>query len=116
MGPVSGRSLLGRAGSSRTLESSTALLPTAWEVAEGLRKTSQEKLVLRYEDALSKLAQLMGESDPDLLVEKYLEREWAQGGRGDGVAQHCLHRCAPCPARGDSTLSPLSVLLRGVPP
>lgn len=100
MGPVSGRSLLGRAGSSRTLESSTALLPTAWEVAEGLRKTSQEKLVLRYEDALSKLAQLMGESDPDLLVEKYLEREWAQGGRGDGVAQHCLHRCAPCPARG----------------
>ncbi|XP_059133083.1 outer dynein arm-docking complex subunit 1 [Peromyscus eremicus] len=47
----------------------------AWEVAEGLRKTSQEKLVLRYEDALGKLAQLMGESDPDLLVEKYLELE-----------------------------------------
>ncbi|KAK7801044.1 hypothetical protein U0070_012101 [Myodes glareolus] len=54
----------------------------AWEVAEGLRKTSQEKLVLRYEDALNKLAQLTGESDPELLVEKYLEREWAQGGRG----------------------------------
>ncbi|XP_055469638.1 outer dynein arm-docking complex subunit 1 isoform X1 [Psammomys obesus] len=47
----------------------------AREVAEGLRKTSQEKLVLRYEDALSKLAQLTGESDPDLLVEKYLELE-----------------------------------------
>nr|XP_048299381.1 outer dynein arm-docking complex subunit 1 isoform X2 [Myodes glareolus]XP_048299390.1 outer dynein arm-docking complex subunit 1 isoform X2 [Myodes glareolus] len=47
----------------------------AWEVAEGLRKTSQEKLVLRYEDALNKLAQLTGESDPELLVEKYLELE-----------------------------------------
>lgn len=57
-----------------------ASFPTAWEVAEGLRKTSQEKLVLHYEDALDKLAQLTGESDPDLLVEKYLEREWAQGG------------------------------------
>ncbi|GAB1292107.1 Outer dynein arm-docking complex subunit 1 [Apodemus speciosus] len=45
----------------------------AWEVSEGLRKTSQEKLVLRYEDTLNKLAQLTGESDPDLLVEKYLE-------------------------------------------
>ncbi|XP_021070072.1 coiled-coil domain-containing protein 114 isoform X2 [Mus pahari] len=47
----------------------------AWEVSEGLRKTSQEKLMLRYEDTLSKLAQLTGESDPDLLVEKYLELE-----------------------------------------
>uniref|UniRef100_A0A8C2RRQ9 ODAD1 central coiled coil region domain-containing protein n=1 Tax=Capra hircus TaxID=9925 RepID=A0A8C2RRQ9_CAPHI len=47
----------------------------AREVAEGLRKTSQEKLVLRYEDALNKLSQLTGESDPDLLVEKYLELE-----------------------------------------
>ncbi|OBS60338.1 hypothetical protein A6R68_08490 [Neotoma lepida] len=47
----------------------------AWEVAEGLRKTSQEKLLLRYEDALNKLAQLTGESNPDLLVEKYLELE-----------------------------------------
>ncbi|TKC53837.1 hypothetical protein EI555_018587 [Monodon monoceros] len=47
----------------------------AREVAEGLRKTSQEKLVLRYEDALKKLSQLTGESDPDLLVEKYLECE-----------------------------------------
>lgn len=46
-----------------------------WEVSEGLRKTSQEKLVLRYEDTLGKLAQLTGESDPDLLVEKYLELE-----------------------------------------
>ncbi|XP_070306704.1 outer dynein arm-docking complex subunit 1 isoform X3 [Odocoileus virginianus] len=45
----------------------------AQEVAEGLRKTSQEKLVLRYEDALNKLSQLTGETDPDLLVEKYLE-------------------------------------------
>ncbi|XP_031242527.1 coiled-coil domain-containing protein 114 isoform X2 [Mastomys coucha] len=45
------------------------------EQREGLRKTSQEKLVLRYEDTLNKLAQLTGESDPDLLVEKYLELE-----------------------------------------
>uniref|UniRef100_A0A8C6RYN0 Coiled-coil domain containing 114 n=1 Tax=Nannospalax galili TaxID=1026970 RepID=A0A8C6RYN0_NANGA len=47
----------------------------AWEVAEGLRKTSQEKLVLQYEDALNKLSHLTGESDPGLLVEKYLELE-----------------------------------------
>ncbi|KAM6154404.1 outer dynein arm-docking complex subunit 1 [Erethizon dorsatum] len=47
----------------------------AREVAEGLRKTSQEKLVLRYEDALNKLSQLTGDSDPDLLVQKYLEIE-----------------------------------------
>lgn len=53
------------------------MLPITWEVSEGLRKTSQEKLVLRYEDTLNKLAQLTGESDPDLLVEKYLECEWA---------------------------------------
>ncbi|XP_039724531.1 outer dynein arm-docking complex subunit 1 isoform X3 [Pteropus medius] len=45
----------------------------AKEVAEGLRKSSQERLTLRYEDALNKLSQLTGESDPDLLVEKYLE-------------------------------------------
>ena len=57
------------------------MLPLAWEVAEGLRKTSQEKLVLRYEDALNKLSQMTGESDPDHLVEKYLERERAVGGR-----------------------------------
>ncbi|XP_063109090.1 outer dynein arm-docking complex subunit 1 isoform X2 [Cavia porcellus] len=47
----------------------------AKEVAEGLRKTSQEKMVLRYEDALNKLSQLTGESDPDQLVQKYLEIE-----------------------------------------
>ncbi|XP_004451198.1 outer dynein arm-docking complex subunit 1 isoform X2 [Dasypus novemcinctus] len=47
----------------------------AREVAEGLRKTSQEKLVLRYEDTLKKLSQLTGESDPDTLVQKYLEFE-----------------------------------------
>uniref|UniRef100_A0A2K6G688 ODAD1 central coiled coil region domain-containing protein n=1 Tax=Propithecus coquereli TaxID=379532 RepID=A0A2K6G688_PROCO len=47
----------------------------AREAAEGLRKTSQEKLVLRYEDALNKLTQLTGESNPDLLVQKYLEME-----------------------------------------
>ncbi|XP_004646590.1 coiled-coil domain-containing protein 114 [Octodon degus] len=47
----------------------------AVEVAEGLRKTSQEKLVLRYEDALNKLSQLTGQSNPDLLVQKYLEFE-----------------------------------------
>lgn len=54
-------------------------LPPAREVAEGVRKTSQERLVLRYEDALNKLSQLMGESDPDLLVQKYLESEWGPG-------------------------------------
>ncbi|XP_012302098.2 outer dynein arm-docking complex subunit 1 [Aotus nancymaae] len=47
----------------------------AREVAEGLRKTSQETLVLRFEDALNKLSQLTGESNPDLLVQKYLEIE-----------------------------------------
>ncbi|KAG8521388.1 Coiled-coil domain-containing protein 114 [Galemys pyrenaicus] len=47
----------------------------AQEVALGLRKTSQERLVLRYEDTLNKLAQLTGESDLDLLVDKYLESE-----------------------------------------
>ncbi|XP_054553246.1 outer dynein arm-docking complex subunit 1 isoform X2 [Talpa occidentalis] len=47
----------------------------AQEVAQGLRKTSQERLVLRYEDTLNKLSQLTGESDLDLLVDKYLERE-----------------------------------------
>ncbi|XP_047567413.1 outer dynein arm-docking complex subunit 1 isoform X2 [Lutra lutra] len=47
----------------------------AREVADGLRKTSQEKLVMRCEDAMNKLSQLTGESDPDLLVEKYLEME-----------------------------------------
>ncbi|XP_032985107.1 outer dynein arm-docking complex subunit 1 isoform X2 [Rhinolophus ferrumequinum] len=47
----------------------------AREVVEGLRKTSQEKLVLLYEDTLNKLSQLTGESDPDLLVDKYLEME-----------------------------------------
>ncbi|KAF5918521.1 hypothetical protein HPG69_018305 [Diceros bicornis minor] len=47
----------------------------AREVAEGLRKTSQERLVLRYEDVLNKLSQLTGESDSDLLVDKYLEME-----------------------------------------
>ncbi|KAL0609816.1 Coiled-coil domain-containing protein 114 [Plecturocebus cupreus] len=50
-------------------------LPPAREVAEGLRKTSQETLVLCYEDALNKLSQLTGESNPDLLVQKYLEIE-----------------------------------------
>ncbi|KAB1273518.1 Coiled-coil domain-containing protein 114 [Camelus dromedarius] len=54
---------------------SAALSSPAWEVAEGYRKTSQEKLVLRYEDALKRLSQLTGESDPDVLVEKYLELE-----------------------------------------
>ncbi|XP_064436556.1 outer dynein arm-docking complex subunit 1 [Mirounga angustirostris] len=47
----------------------------AREVAEGLRKTSQEKLVMRCEDAMNKLSQLTGERDPDMLVEKYLEME-----------------------------------------
>lgn len=90
-----------------------AFSPTAWEVAEGLRKTSQEKLVLRYEDALNKLAQLTGESDPDLLVEKYLEREWAQGGRGGGVAQPCLYPpCALPSPRAPPCLQCPSVALR----
>ncbi|KAM8790531.1 outer dynein arm-docking complex subunit 1 isoform 2-T2 [Rhynchonycteris naso] len=47
----------------------------AQEVAQGLHKTSQEKLVLSYEDTLNKLFQLTGESDPDVLVDKYLEME-----------------------------------------
>nr|XP_045014864.1 outer dynein arm-docking complex subunit 1 isoform X3 [Jaculus jaculus] len=47
----------------------------ALEVSLGHRKTSQEKLVLRYEDAMYKLSQLIGESDPDLLVQKYIELE-----------------------------------------
>lgn len=40
--------------------------------------------MLRYEDALKKLSQLTGESDPDLLVEKYLECESLGVGGGDG--------------------------------
>ncbi|XP_006897398.1 PREDICTED: coiled-coil domain-containing protein 114 [Elephantulus edwardii] len=47
----------------------------AQEVSLGLRKTSQEKLVLQYEEALNKLSQLTGESDPTTLVEKYQEIE-----------------------------------------
>lgn len=115
---------VGEGGVVGTLEPSTLLSPTAWEVAEGLRKTSQEKLVLRYEDALNKLAQLTGESDPDLLVEKYLEREWAQGGRGGGVAQPACICHAPCLALGTPTvsshpfvaLSPPNLSPSGVPP
>lgn len=92
---MSGRSL-GRAVLPRTPGTlNLTVLPTAREVAEGLRKTSQEKLVLRYEDALSKLAQLTGESDPDLLVEKYLECEWALGGLGGGASQHYLLLALP---------------------
>lgn len=63
----------------------TAPLPAARELAQGLRKTSQEKLVLRYEDALNKLAQLTGESDLDLLVDKYLESECPGEGEGRGT-------------------------------
>lgn len=59
-------------------------LPPAQEVAEGLRKSSQEKLVLRYEDTLCKLSQLTGENDPDLMVKKYLESECLRGGRRPG--------------------------------
>lgn len=90
------------------------LLPIDWEVSEGLRKTSQEKLVLRYEDTLGKLAQLTGESDPDLLVEKYLECEWAEWTRGGGATQHHPKAHLPCP--GDPALSPVFILLLGVPP
>lgn len=114
MEPLSGQILLGRVGFAQDpgiLKS--PVLPTALEVAEGLRKTSQEKLVLRFEDTLSKLAQLTGESDPDQLVEKYLEREWVEGGRGGGSAQHSLHRCAPCFGLGTSTCLQL---LFGLPP
>ncbi|XP_073081809.1 outer dynein arm-docking complex subunit 1 isoform X3 [Manis javanica] len=59
----------------------------AREAARGLRKTSQEELLPRDEDALIKLSRRTGESDPGLMVEKYLEREhlagaerWAPGG------------------------------------
>ncbi|XP_057348699.1 outer dynein arm-docking complex subunit 1 isoform X3 [Manis pentadactyla] len=47
----------------------------AREAARGLRKTSQEELLPRDEDALIKLSRRSGESDPDLMVEKYLELE-----------------------------------------
>uniref|UniRef100_G1M957 Outer dynein arm docking complex subunit 1 n=1 Tax=Ailuropoda melanoleuca TaxID=9646 RepID=G1M957_AILME len=69
----------GRPGPSAPLAAADADLsappPPAREVAEGLRRTSQEKLVMRCEDAMNKLSQLTGERDPDLLVEKYLEME-----------------------------------------
>lgn len=95
--------------------SQLSLLPIAWEVSEGLRKTSQEKLVLRYEDTLNKLAQLTGESDPDLLVEKYLECEWAGWTRGRGYpARPAAPSTCPCP--GGPTLSPVFILLLHVPP
>ena len=79
----------------------TAPLSPAREVAEGLRKTSQEKLVLRYEDTLNKLSQLTGESDPDLMVDKYLESECRRAGTG---ARGALSRppralATPAPAR-----------------
>lgn len=69
----------------------------ARKVAEGLRKTSQEKLVLSYEDTLNKLSQLTGERDPDLLVEKYLESECLRGGEGRGAAPSARisAHCAP---------------------
>ena len=70
--------------------------PPAQEVAEGLRKTSQEKLVLRYEDALHKLSQLTGETDPDLLVEKYLECEYLGVERGRLAAQAPGIQCRLC--------------------
>ncbi|KAB0381524.1 hypothetical protein FD755_003441 [Muntiacus reevesi] len=57
----------------------------AQEVAEGLRKTSQEKLVLRYED-----------TDPDLLVEKYLECEYLGVERGRLAAQAHGIQCRLC--------------------
>ncbi|XP_073081808.1 outer dynein arm-docking complex subunit 1 isoform X2 [Manis javanica] len=47
----------------------------AREAARGLRKTSQEELLPRDEDALIKLSRRTGESDPGLMVEKYLELE-----------------------------------------
>lgn len=81
---VSWQSLLGVGLVVQDASPQLPALPIAWEMSEGLRKTSQEKLVLRYEDTLSKLAQLTGESDPDLLVEKYLECEWAGWTRGRG--------------------------------
>lgn len=94
-------------------------MPPAREVAEGLRKTSQEQLVLRYEDTLNKLAQLTGESDPDLLVKKYLEseclrrREGARlgqgrpGHRGPGAPPHTRLLPRP-PLRPPPSLSPLA--------
>lgn len=72
-------------------------LPAAREVAEGLRKTSQEKLVLRYEDALNKLYQLTGESDPDLMVEKYLECADLGGGGGGGEGREAQARAPSLP-------------------
>lgn len=42
--------------------------------------------MLRYQDALNKLSQMTGESNPDLLVAKYLESECLRTGRGRGAA------------------------------
>ncbi|XP_053771393.1 outer dynein arm-docking complex subunit 1 isoform X3 [Desmodus rotundus] len=76
----------------------------AREVAEGLRKTSQEKLVLRYEDTLNKLSQLTGESDPDLMVDKYLEMSlslpfyfcWISLGVAVSLLPHVPFPFTPC--------------------
>lgn len=73
----------------------TVRLPTAQEVADGLRKSSQEKLVLRYEDALTKLSHLTGESDPDRLVDKYLESERPRAREGKARPQPPV-RCTLC--------------------
>lgn len=52
--------------------------------------------MLRYEDALNKLSQLTGETDPDLLVEKYLECEYLGVERGRLAAQAPGIQCRLC--------------------
>lgn len=74
--------------------------------------------MLLYEDTLNKLSQLTGESDPDLLVDKYLESECLHGGENRGAAPttrisaHCAPSRSTCvggtgnPARSTHLLLP----------
>lgn len=52
---------------------------------------------MRCEDAMNKLSQLTGESDPDLLVEKYLESECGPRRRGGGRGPRCRTPALPRP-------------------
>ncbi|XP_031817626.1 coiled-coil domain-containing protein 114 [Sarcophilus harrisii] len=45
------------------------------EVAEGLRKTSQEKAIIQYEEVLEKLAEITGQATAEDIFHTYLENE-----------------------------------------
>ncbi|XP_044540311.1 outer dynein arm-docking complex subunit 1-like [Gracilinanus agilis] len=45
------------------------------ETAEGLRKTSHEKAILKYQEVLDRLTELTGFSNPEDIFRKYLENE-----------------------------------------